>query len=118
MAVAWPAGVPDCTLRPRAQVEDTRQRFEPDIGPPIVRRQTTLVQPVYTMRLSCSLVEFALFEAWFAGPLAQGANAFAFVDPIRGVAAEWLFEDAYSYSEILRGKRVDVGFEARRLRLT
>lgn len=116
MAVAWPSGVPTCPLRSQAEVEDTLSRFEPEIGPALVRRRTTLVQPVAAFRFSFTLAQFADFETWFAGTAKAGAEPFTLPDPVSGSSAIWQFEGAYSWSEELRRKRIALSFTARRLR--
>lgn len=89
----WPAGLPQF---PRSQAfnggpQDSATRFQPEYGPPILRRRTTANPQVYDATFpNLSAAELAIFEAFFDDDLVGGAVSFAWRDPIRGDVARWM----------------------------
>lgn len=91
--IDWPAGVPDCILptSPQGGLRDTRNSFETDSKITSIERPLSSWAPaVYAVELTpLSVAQFAAFEAWYAGPLAYGVNAFNWLHPITRAAGIW-----------------------------
>lgn len=94
MAVAWPASLP-CQPEQGTWQESFQSdviRFQPEAGPPIMRRRGT----VQTVLASCTFVftkaEYLTFRDWYRDDIKGGALRFALDHPVTGVATEYTFE--------------------------
>lgn len=111
MATPWPAGLP-CQPEVGSWQETFQSdvvRFQPEAGPPILRRRST----VQTFTASASFVftreQYAIFRAWYRGDLSGGALRFSYDHPVTGEAMEWTFEGEPQMSAITNRKvRVQV----------
>lgn len=88
----WPVSLPQ---RPRSQgfsggPQDSRARFDPDYGPPILRRRTTANPRLFDATFpNLRAVQLEAFDAFYDADLAGGALAFAWRDPVRDDVALW-----------------------------
>lgn len=102
MAVAWPAGVPDAVAMDYAATpQNGRVSFQPEIGPDIKRRGTTLDVEEAALRFQpWTMAQYATFRAWYIGTTKQGVEDFTFPDPISGVSSVWSFADTFTVQGI------------------
>lgn len=70
---------------------DERAVFEPESGPPLLRRRVTGVTEEFAATFpNLRAAEIAAFESWYEADLAGGALPFLFRDPVRGDVGKWL----------------------------
>ncbi|MDF2140860.1 hypothetical protein [Paenirhodobacter sp. CAU 1674] len=104
MIAIWPTSIRQLPQRgdwdggPR----DDRAIFEPESGPPILRRRVTGVTSEFSATFpKLRAAQVAAFEAWFQDDLANGSLPFLFRDPVRGDVARWMIPGGngrpYSY---------------------
>lgn len=104
MIATWPSGLRALPQRggwtggPR----DDRAAFEPDTGPPILRRRVTGATAEYAATFAnLRAAGIAAFERWYLEDLAGGSLPFLYRDPVRGDVARWLIAPGsgrpYSY---------------------
>lgn len=104
---SWPSSLP-APLRPRLSEEAQSNvlAFQPETGPPIIRRRGTARSLMVTMVLRLSGAELETAIAFFEGDLMDGALRFTMPHPRTGNTEEWVFEAPWS-SEPVEG---DVGY--------
>ena len=117
--IDWPEGVPNCILptSPQGGLRDTRNSFETDSKISSIERPLASWAPaVYAVEMSpMSLAQFAAFEAWYAGPLAYGVNAFSWVHPITGAAGVWKILKADPPYQVRKVGLIPAGSDRRRI---
>ncbi|MFG1221721.1 hypothetical protein [Xanthobacter wiegelii] len=75
-------------------------RFQPDVGPPIVRRRGTVTTYIATGIFRMTNEQIADFMVFHKEELKGGARRFSWAHPVSGAAATWTFEEAYSYRHV------------------
>lgn len=101
---AWLPAFPQTPRRPwGGGPQDSRARFDPEVGPPLMRGRTTADPEVYdTMFPNFSGALRAAFKVFWINDLARGALAFSWRDPVIGDAALWKIlgngDQAYGFS--------------------
>jgi hypothetical protein len=86
MTAAWPVGVPH---RPKANSysetpEDNLARFQPEAGPAITRRRSTIATAAITYDLVMDYLDYQIFETWWRETIAEGALEFTLAHPRGG----------------------------------
>lgn len=106
----WPTTVPICPERHgvRGGPQDARVAFQPALGPPVVRRRTSVATETFNVPMSpWTVAQFQAFEAWFRDDLSMGVLSFGFPHPMIGVPRPFTFaaqeEGAYSVSQAPAG---------------
>ncbi|MFG1247612.1 hypothetical protein [Xanthobacter flavus] len=91
--VDWPAPLP-CQPEQGTWQETPNPNtvsFEPEVGPTIDRRRST----VFSLASSCTFMftkaEYAVFLAWYRDDLKSGTLPFSFDHPVTGVPSRWKF---------------------------
>lgn len=113
---AWPSTLP-CQPE-QGTWQETYQsdvaRFQPEAGPPIMRRRGT----VQTKLASCTFVftrsEYATFEQWYRTDIAGGALRFSLDHPVTGSPREWTFE-AEPQMSAMTNRKVRVAMQWREI---
>lgn len=102
MTVAWPATLPQKPFRGNwsEQEQPNVIRFQPDVGPPIVRRRGTVTTYIATGIFRMTNEQIADFMVFHKEELKGGARRFSWAHPVSGAAATWTFEEAYSYRHV------------------
>jgi len=90
---AWPASLPQTPRRGAwsGGPQESRAQFQPDYGPPLIRRRTTADTFTYDATFpNLSTAERATFEAFWRDDLASGSRPFVMLDPVTQEPARWL----------------------------
>jgi hypothetical protein len=63
--------------------------FEPDVGPPLVRRRSTVSTQQASFALTLTLGQLATLETFFVTDCNEGATPFTFDNPETGTSEQW-----------------------------
>lgn len=88
----WPASLPQFPRREAwtGGPQDTRAKFEPDVGPPIVRRRVTEDAEIYDGQFrNLKGAQMATLRGFVKATLKGGALSYSWRDPVYGDAALW-----------------------------
>ena len=88
----WPAALPQFPWDQgfSGGPRDTRARFQPEYGPPILRNRTTANPEVFDAAFrSLRLVAVSAFRSFYVLDLGNGIRSFAWRDPVQGDVALW-----------------------------
>lgn len=99
---SWPASLPQYP-RPEGWSggpKEGRVIFDPDVGPPIMRRRTTGETRIYQAEFPpLTTAQRATFEAFWVADLGGGALPFSWRDPVTNEPALWhIIGDRQTYS--------------------
>ena len=102
MTVAWPSSLPQKPFRGQwnEQAQDDVVRFQPESGPPILRRRSTVQTSVATATFRMTNEQIADFMVFHKEQLKGGALRFSWPHPVTGEAVTWTFEEPYSYRHV------------------
>ena len=92
----WPATLPQTPLVDQWNGGPQRNKvsFQPEIGPPIVRRRGTSSLEIWEGTLPpMTAAQLVIFRAFFSDDLFDGTIAFNWTDPIKGDTGLWTFSD-------------------------
>jgi len=93
-AIPWPAELP-CQPE-QGSWQETPQpdvvSFQPEAGPPIDRRRSTVQTMGSTCTFVFSKVQYRIFRDWFRKDLRGGALSFSLAHPALGDPCEWRFD--------------------------
>jgi hypothetical protein len=89
----WPSTLPQC---PIMNFSEQRQRnvvaFEPDVGPPKMRRRSTAVAVLTSMTFRMSTTQLAAFNTFYETTLSDGVLPFDWAHPVTKVTYSWMFD--------------------------
>ena len=98
---------------------DDRAAFQPEYGPPIMRRRVTgKTSEFVAVFPGLSRAQVSAFETWFYGDLGGGVLPFLFRDPVRGDVSRWMipFGNERPYSTALvAGAHIDLSMTLLRM---
>jgi antitoxin component of RelBE/YafQ-DinJ toxin-antitoxin module len=90
----WPATLPQCPIL--NDFSEQRQRnlaaFEPDVGPPKMRRRSTAVAVSTAVAFRMDLTELAAFNTFFETTLKDGTLPFDWAHPLTQTTYSWMFD--------------------------
>lgn len=99
MTAAWPASLPQSPFLP---VTDQRQtavvRTSMDAGPPKMRRRFTAAVRQITLGMFLTGAERAVFDAFFATTLEEGALPFTWTDPVDDSSVDLRFVEPPAFT--------------------
>jgi hypothetical protein len=95
----WPATLPaaPATSGWQETPEDNVARFQPDVGPPKLRRRYTGSGSKVSARFLMTTDQCADLDDFFRGDLADGSLPFTWAHPVTGASLTWVFEGPPSY---------------------
>jgi hypothetical protein len=89
----WPSTLPQC---PIMNFSEQRQRnvvaFEPDVGPPKMRRRSTAVAVTTSVTFRMSTTQLAAFNTFYETTLSDGVLPFDWAHPVTKVTYSWMFD--------------------------
>lgn len=92
----WPASLPQAPLVDQWAGGPQRNKvgFQPEIGPPIVRRRGTSSVEIWEGTFPpFTAAQLTAFRTFFEDDLYEGTLAFNWTDPIKGDTGLWTFSD-------------------------
>lgn len=91
---AWPATLPQCPIL--NGFSEQRQRnlafFDPDVGPPKIRRRSTAVGVLTNLAFRMTTTQLAAFNTFFETTISDGSLPFTWAHPITKVSYTWMFD--------------------------
>ena len=90
----WPAGLPQCPIL--NGFSEQRQRnvvaFEPEVGPPKMRRRSTAVGVLTSIAYRMTVAHVSTFNTFYEDTLEDGSLPFEWDHPITGTTYDWMFD--------------------------
>lgn len=121
MIALWPSEI---SMAPRVGSwgggpRDERASFQPESGPPIMRRRVTGRTAEFSVTFpGLRASQVAAFEAWYDADLGGGSLPFLFRDPVRGDVARWIIPSGnaqpYSIAQV-SGNIIDLSMTLLRM---
>lgn len=101
MAQAWPSGVPEWALAGSLseRVEVNVAEFQPEVGPPVRRRRTSVPTTLLSFEQVLTPAQYATLYSWYTSTLKDGSLSFNLTHPRTGTATECVFVSPPEYSE-------------------
>jgi hypothetical protein len=94
MATPWPATLPQCPIL--NGLSEQRQRnvaaFQPDIGPPKMRRRSTAASVLTSVVFKMSTTQLTAFNTFYETTLSDGTLPFDWAHPVTKVNYTWMFD--------------------------
>lgn len=90
---SWPASLPQTPRRGAwmGGAQEARAIFQPEVGPPMVRRRTTADTYLFDASFpNLSTAQRAAFESFWVDDLRGGSLPFVMRDPVTQTAARWM----------------------------
>jgi len=72
--------------------ETNQAKFQPDVGPPLLRMRTSIAQTIFTIKQWLSSSDWDTLRSFYYTTLLNGTQQFTWVHPRTGVAATFQFE--------------------------
>jgi hypothetical protein len=90
----WPATLPQCPIL--NGFSEQRQRnavsFNPDVGPPKLRRRSSTSGVVASIVFHMTINELEIFRTFFVDTLEDGPISFQWQHPLDGLIYDWWFD--------------------------
>ena len=93
MANVWPASLPQAPLLGTLQTtpEDFRSLFQPDVGPPIIRRNAFVAGESLSFSISATDAQYTTLIDFWEDTLNHGSEEFTWTHPITDVTETFQF---------------------------
>lgn len=93
MTSAWPSDIPQCpVLGMTEQRQPNIAGFQPEVGPPKMRRRSSAVVTVTAVTYRMNVAQLASFNTFYTTTLADGSLPFTWKHPYTGVVYNWMFD--------------------------
>lgn len=94
MTASWPSNIPQCPSLPgfSEQRQQNVLNFQPDVGPPKLRRRKSYSGVKSQTSFRMSLSEVAAFNSFFIDTLQDGSASFSWRHPVDGIIYNWWFD--------------------------
>lgn len=113
----WPTtgGFPPAPLRGswQRQRQKNTTRFDPDVGPPLVRKRSTVSTLMATFNILLTTAQLATLDTFYADDCNEGATPFDFENPETEVTEAWSWDEPPAVSDNGQGSFI-VGCKLRR----
>lgn len=108
---SWPGNLPSAFRlnTRRINPRDDRAAFQPEVGPPLRRRRSSLVLREFEGQMTLTDAQVTIFETFYNDTLEGGTLTFTMDDPTDGLSYTWSVE-AWSINQL--------GFNAHTLSMT